>query len=212
MKIVSHNVSYNASSVIEVNDYEAHIPTITLTLQDYYGQDVVTESLGYAQLLVPNNSPQNCQTDHFYGYIGGGIVEQFENGVATFKEVDAFCAPDGVMYLDGTSDLVLNTTVIELNFRSCVVGGEHRAVCLSVCRSLCLSVPLPLCLMCLWIENNLCWTCADVVYFFARVCVPVRVRVGVLWRPCRVLRGTHLRSLCKRDLLLHRSGSSESDG
>jgi hypothetical protein len=129
VKVAAFSEAQNNVSnvVIEITDYEKHVPTITLTLKDFYDQDVVTESHGYAQLLVPNDKPQNCQTEDFYGYIGGGIVEQFKRGVAIFEEVDAFCAPEGVMYLYATSDLVLNSTVIELNFRPCVVGGECHA-------------------------------------------------------------------------------------
>ncbi len=114
----------NKSNVIAITNYDQSVPTITLYLQDYYHQDVVTEVSGFAQLFVPDDALHDCKTDGFSGYIGGGIVEKFDKGVATFKDVDALCAPGGVLFVSGTTERVTSGAIIELSFRPCVVGGN----------------------------------------------------------------------------------------
>ena len=118
----------NNSYTIEIVDYEVSLPAIMLTLLDFYDQEVVIESEGFAQLSVPANaSRQECGAN-YRGNIGGVIVEKFVNGTAVFAEVDAFCVPEGVMFLDATSDLALHSTDVELRFRPCVVGGK-KSIC-----------------------------------------------------------------------------------
>lgn len=179
---LSHPVT-NETNIVEIVDYDTYVPTMSLSLQDYYGQEVVIESDHFAQLTVATSLPQDCITKNFFGYIGGGIVEKFKNGVATFAEVDAFCAPEGVMHLNGISDLVMNSTVIELNFRPCVVGGKL------VMRERIMDSH-----MLLYVEHancsSLCFNCFSTMFV---LCCDV----------CRVLRGSHLLPVRERDLLLH---------
>jgi hypothetical protein len=113
------------SSDVEIVDFEAALPAFSLLLHDFYGQDVVTEESSFAQVLVSGDHlPHDCNAADNSGYIGGGIVTKFNKGVALFADVDAFCAPGGVLYLNGTSDKVSNAAVLKLTFRPCVVGGE----------------------------------------------------------------------------------------
>jgi hypothetical protein len=119
---IFYNHTENISNLIYITDYNSHVPSFTLSLKDYYGQKVVTEVLGSVQLFVPTDLPNNCQS--FSGFIGGGIVQQFENGATNFASVEAYCAPGGTLFLNSSSDLISNNAVIELNFRSCVVGGK----------------------------------------------------------------------------------------
>lgn len=128
VKMVAFSAAQNEdTSAIEVVDYESYFPAVNVSLHDFYGQKVVTESEGFVQLSVPANSQrQDCGKD-YYGNIGGGIVEGFVEGMATFAEMDAFCVPGGVMFINAISDLVLNNTEIEVRFRSCVIGGESKS-------------------------------------------------------------------------------------
>lgn len=76
------------------------------------------------QVLVSGHHQDDCQPASSSGYIGGGIVSKFQRGVALFEEVDAFCAPGGVLFLNGTSELVTNSVVLKVTFRDCVMGGK----------------------------------------------------------------------------------------
>lgn len=132
MKLVaSSDAELRYDDTIAIVDYDNFIPSIILSLQDFYSQPVLTENEGFAQLTVPTDFHQDCGTT-FHGNIGGGIVEQFKEGVANFSEVDAFCRPGGALLLSGVSNLVLDSAEVELSFRPCAVGGECRtcAMCL----------------------------------------------------------------------------------
>ena len=116
------------SNVIDIIDYEEFVSTITISLQDFYGQQVVTEYEGFAQLLVSSDSSRQSCGDEFLGNIGGSVLEKFISGIAKFSKVNAFCEPGGVMFMNATSDLNVYGVEIELRFRPCVVGGEYSFI------------------------------------------------------------------------------------
>jgi hypothetical protein len=116
------NESTGSLLVIKITDYEVGVPPFSLELHDYYGQTVVTEDSSFAQMLVPLNMQHDCKGNS--GYIGGTIVSRFLNGEALFSNMEAFCAPGGELWLNGTSDLVSGYARLKLEFRSCEVGGN----------------------------------------------------------------------------------------
>lgn len=130
MKLVTLNESQGLEAgAVKVVDYDDFLPTLNVSLQDFYGQRVVTESDGFAQLFVTTDPLREyCGTD-YGGNIGGGILEKFVDGVATFTGVDAFCIPGGVMFMGVTSTLAMTDTEIEVRFRPCVVGGKKCSTC-----------------------------------------------------------------------------------
>ena len=111
-------------SQIEIVNYDEFIPAITVSLHDYYGYVVPTNSTSFVQLLVPTNVQHNCMLEDLSGFIGGTIVKELSSGFAVFDMVDAFCAPGGVLYVSATFEEVAEDATIQLNFRSCVTGGE----------------------------------------------------------------------------------------
>lgn len=112
------------TTVVEVVDYDGFMPTINVTLQDFYGQGIVTEHDLFTQLTVPSkSSSQDCGSGPS-GNIGGGIIARFEGGVATFADVDAFCAPGGMMFINATTSMGVQPAEFQVLFRRCVIGGE----------------------------------------------------------------------------------------
>jgi hypothetical protein len=122
------------SDTYEITDYTtSHIPLDPVYLVDYYDQVVRSEST--AVVLASVLSTVQCHQSNT-GYVTDGIVERVISGESNFTSLSAFCDPGYSMPLSFTSttnNLVLSTYV-EVEFRECVVGeyyGDH--VC-STCR------------------------------------------------------------------------------
>ena len=114
----------NISSIINISNYGDYVPVLYMTLDDYYKQVVASDSSSYGQLFVPIDINHDCKSSES-GFIGGGTVRQFQRGVATFSDVDAYCFPGGMLYVNGsTADLMLTPVMIGLSFRHCVEGGK----------------------------------------------------------------------------------------
>lgn len=113
----------NDTSTIEITDYNDDVPSFTVILVDFYGSRVVSQS--YREVSVAAQ-PSTCYTST--GYLAGIFTVSWNQGVATFDRLQAYCAPGFNLSLlitydsvAGNIDPVKNMTLV---YRPCV-RGEH---------------------------------------------------------------------------------------
>lgn len=105
----------NATYTVE--DYTVPAPPVIMTLTDYYDQTVLTESSAIVQV---NEFPSYCHG--MDPYITGGITERFNDGVATFANMAAYCAAGYNMTIGFTTSVVTQSVTAILSFRECKRG------------------------------------------------------------------------------------------
>lgn len=117
--------SDNDTSSIAITDYVGLVPSFTVTLVDYYKQVVLSQSEKEVTATV---LPSNCY--HSAGYLTGNSIVIWNQGVATFDRLQAYCAPGYKLNLlikydssEGNVDPKRNMTLV---YRQCV-RGEYLA-------------------------------------------------------------------------------------
>ena len=78
------------SDVIQINAYSSYIAPLNVTLLDYYGQIVVTESKTTVYMSAIHIEDQCLGT----GYLTGGTSEIFSAGIAIYDNVEVHCQPN----------------------------------------------------------------------------------------------------------------------
>lgn len=153
------------SNEYSVVDYTTFSPEVVVYLVDYYDQVVKTESSSpvFASVLSDTST---CYKSS--GYVTGGFVERFHNGVANFTTLLAYCDPGYMMSVDLTSSIttmaVTSTlqTVFELSFRNCVTGEYFSDSICVLCETGTYSVTDPsMVSLDLLGQTNVCKQCPD---------------------------------------------------
>jgi hypothetical protein len=108
-------ISGDANNYI-VSEYNGYIDPVVIWLADVYGQLVPLVTDTQAQLSA---LPSDCFEGA--GYITGGTVVPFEEGVANISALQAFCAPAHAMHISVSASVELMTN-FTLSFRKCDIG------------------------------------------------------------------------------------------
>lgn len=105
-----------------ITDYENPLPTLYITLVDYYGSTVLNENSGLSRAEV--TSSYCGKTD---GYLTGDTVDILNNGGAEFNYLDAHCVPTGNLTFRISTTVLLNEFPVDmrLSFRSCKRGEYY---------------------------------------------------------------------------------------
>ena len=119
----------DTSNVYNITDYTEYTLPIVVHVKDFYGEVVRSEmsSFIFASVL---SSVQCFKSE---GYVSGGFIEPFRNGVANFSSLLAFCDPGYSMRVDMSAQVSGNffQTSVTLSFRECVTGEYYAE---SICR------------------------------------------------------------------------------
>lgn len=133
----------NDTSAITITDYLSLVPSFTVMLVDYYQQRVLSQS---EKDVVATILPSNCF--HSSGYLAGSATVTWNQGVATFDRLQAYCAPGYSLNLhirydseEGNVNPMRNMTLV---YRPCVRGeflAQERACSLCTNGSFSLTEP-----------------------------------------------------------------------
>jgi hypothetical protein len=116
-------------------DYLAFAPIVGVTLDDVYGQTVLTDSTTTAAVSVPPSESASC--DEEPGFVSGSTTASFVNGTAVFSSLEPLCAPNHSMGLTVTalSDSVANESAFEFGFRACSRGEYYAERICNACEN-----------------------------------------------------------------------------
>jgi hypothetical protein len=111
--------------VYTVIDYKTYAPLVGVTLEDVYGQAVVTDSTTTATMYVPSSESASCNEEP--GFLSGSTTVSFVNGTANFTLLEPLCAPNHSLVLAVTSSLVTVAVdaEFEFDFRACSRGEYY---------------------------------------------------------------------------------------
>lgn len=119
----STHLGMSSSNVYTITDYTAPVPSMEVSMLDYYDQVVTSES---AAVMVVSSTGTVC-SDGLSGYVTGGVVVQVEEGFANFSSMFAYCAPGFTLTLNVVCPSpTLLTAQVSFGFRACV-RGEYYA-------------------------------------------------------------------------------------
>jgi hypothetical protein len=118
--------------VYVIVDYLDFAPLVGVTLEDVYGQAVVTDSTTSANIAVSPPESDSCNGEP--GLVFGSTTVSFLEGTAVFSALEPLCAPNYSMGLAVTavSDSVANGNSIQFDFRACSRGEYYGD---SICNS-----------------------------------------------------------------------------
>jgi predicted outer membrane repeat protein len=116
---------HTPASRINITTYGVPIPTLLVTLLDWYQQIVNTDSQTSLEVIV--SSARTC--NGLVGYATGGLTEVLSNGVANFSSMQVYCAPGSSLSLtfQAVDNFQITGEIIVLQFRSCVRGEYYSA-------------------------------------------------------------------------------------
>jgi hypothetical protein len=125
----------DGQEVYIIVDYSAFAPLVGVTLEDVYGQAVVTDSTTTATVFVPPSESNSCADEP--GFLSGSMTVSFMNGTAIFSALEPLCAPNHSMGLAVTAllDSVANETAIEFDFRACSRGEYYGERICNACEN-----------------------------------------------------------------------------
>jgi hypothetical protein len=115
--------------------YLEFAPLVGVTLEDVYGQAVVTDSTTTATVSVPPSETSTCDKEP--GFVSGSTTVSFVNGTAIFSALEPLCAPNHSLALAiaALSDSVANETAIEFYFRACSRGEYYGERICNACEN-----------------------------------------------------------------------------
>ena len=115
----------NNTNEMDITDYMSDVPPFTVILVDYYGQQVLSQS---ERDVTVTARPSTCFRSE--GYLAGIFIKSWNEGVATFDRLQAYCAPGYNLSLSITYNSIAGnidpTRNLTLVYRPCL-RGEHLA-------------------------------------------------------------------------------------
>jgi hypothetical protein len=119
---------FQQSSPVLVSNYEDYyIPVISVVIEDYYNQLVVSGTQADIDISISSS----CTYINTSGYVAGVINEAVEYGIATFDQLQAYCAPGYQMDIKAFTLIYTFTNYISLqdtltlSFQSCTKGQYY---------------------------------------------------------------------------------------
>lgn len=107
---------------LDMLHYDRAAPAVSIWLQDYYGQVVLSDSQSSASVAVSSEVFSSCAG--YPGFVSGTTTVGLSNGSAVFDALDPLCAPTFNLTLSVTSSLqsVSEPLLFRYDFRECDRG------------------------------------------------------------------------------------------